>query len=80
MQDCAKLLREDFSGELFVLIVILLEVDVNVYRPFCKYLCPLGAIYGLFNPISSYRLVIDKDEVYILWSVPSCRWYGYHDL
>ncbi len=29
------------------------------YRPFCKYLCPLGAIYGVFNPVSTYRLEID---------------------
>jgi polyferredoxin len=27
-----------------------------IYRPFCKYLCPLGAIYSLFNPISLHRL------------------------
>lgn len=50
-----------FFWKLFVLIVILI-MSVIVYRPFCKYLCPLGAIYGLFNPISSYRLVIDKDK------------------
>ena len=28
-----------------------------VYRPFC--LCPLGAVYGLFNPIAFYRYRID---------------------
>ena len=58
-------LREAIGGrffwKLFVLIVILL-MSIVVYRPFCKYLCPLGAIYGLFNPISSYRLVIDKEK------------------
>jgi polyferredoxin len=26
-----------------------------IYRPFCKYICPLGAIYALFNKISLYR-------------------------
>ncbi len=50
-----------FIWKLIVLIVITL-MSVKVYRPFCKYLCPLGAIYGLFNPISTYRLVIDKDK------------------
>lgn len=32
------------------------------YRPFCKYLCPLGAIYGVFNPVSTYRLQIDQEK------------------
>ena len=31
-----------------------------LYRPFCKYLCPLGAAYGLFNKASFYRLRLDK--------------------
>lgn len=26
-----------------------------IYRPFCKYICPLGAVYALFNPISVLR-------------------------
>lgn len=46
-------------------MIILLAVtvlSVFFYRPFCKYLCPLGALYGLFNPVSGYRLVIDKDK------------------
>ena len=44
------------------LLLVITVLSVFYYRPFCKYLCPLGAIYGLFNPISSYRLVIDKDK------------------
>lgn len=43
---------------LFALIIL----SVIVYRPFCKYLCPLGAIYGLFNPIALYRLRIDPKK------------------
>ena len=29
------------------------------YRPFCKWICPLGAFYALFNKISLYRFTID---------------------
>ena len=29
------------------------------YRPFCKYLCPLGAIYGLFNRIAPLAYRVD---------------------
>ena len=30
------------------------------YRPFCKWLCPLGAFYGLCNRISICRLQVDS--------------------
>ncbi len=32
------------------------------YRPFCKWICPLGAFYALFNRVSLYRLNIDRDK------------------
>ncbi len=50
-----------FYWKLGVLLVILFA-SVAYYRPFCKYICPLGAIYGVFNPISTYRLVVDKEK------------------
>ncbi len=40
--------------------VILLSIVV--YRPFCKYICPLGAIYAVFNPISVFRYRVDKEK------------------
>ena len=33
-----------------------------IFRPFCKYLCPLGAIYGLMNRVSLCRLHLDADR------------------
>lgn len=52
-------------GWLFDLkISILLGIIVLAlfcYRPFCKYLCPLGAIYGFFNPISINKMNVDKN-------------------
>lgn len=50
-----------FVWKLSVLLVILVW-SVWVYRPFCKYLCPLGAIYGWFNPIALSRFHIDKEN------------------
>ena len=50
-----------FVWKLSVLLVILVW-SVWVYRPFCKYLCPLGAIYGWFNPIALSRFRIDKEN------------------
>ena len=37
-------------------------LSVFFYRPFCKWLCPLGAFYGLCNKISMYRLEVDADK------------------
>ena len=40
-------------------MVFLLVLSVLVYRPFCRYLCPLGAVYSVFNPIALYRYSVD---------------------
>ena len=36
-----------------------LLLSVVIYRPFCKYLCPLGGIYSFFNKLAFYRMGID---------------------
>ena len=40
-----------FAGKLFILLLVL-AACVFVFRAFCRFLCPLGAIYGLFARIS----------------------------
>lgn len=45
-----------------VILVITLLVSMMIYRPFCKYICPLGAVYSVFNPISIFRYRIDKEK------------------
>lgn len=53
-------------GALFTLKAAILAVTligcVLIYRFFCRTLCPLGAIYGLFNRISIYHLEVDGDK------------------
>ena len=44
------------------ILIILIVLSLIVYRPFCKYLCPLGAIYGAFNKISAVGLHCDKSK------------------
>ena len=44
------------------ILVVIIFLSILVYRPFCRYLCPLGAIYGLFNKISLYRYRIDETK------------------
>ena len=50
-----------FSWKTLLLVAIVL-LSIRYYRPFCKYLCPLGALYGLFNPVSLYRLRVDQSK------------------
>ena len=44
------------------ILIILIILSVIIYRPFCKYICPLGAIYGAFNKISAMGLHCDKSK------------------
>ncbi len=44
------------------ILIILVLLSIVVYRPFCKYLCPLGAIYSVFNPIAFYRYKVDDHK------------------
>ena len=45
-----------------VLLIVIVLLSIVIYRPFCKYLCPLGAIYSVFNPISVFRYRVDKEK------------------
>lgn len=55
------LLGAVFSWKVFVLAALIV-LSLIIWRPFCKYLCPLGAIYGFFNRISIYGNRLDKDK------------------
>jgi polyferredoxin len=45
-----------------ILLTAVLFISIIIYRPFCKFLCPLGALYSLFNPISFQRLSYKADN------------------
>ncbi len=53
-------------GSLFTLkisiLIIIVALSIFVFRFFCKYLCPLGAFYALFNKISIYHLSVDGNK------------------
>ena len=46
----------------FLLLVLTVIGAVLISRPFCKYVCPLGAFYGLFNRFSLYRMTLEQDK------------------
>ena len=53
-------------GALFFIKVAVLVVTMVLcifcYRAFCRFICPLGAIYGFFNPVSFWGIKTDKDK------------------
>ena len=46
----------------FLLLVIILLSAVFIFRVFCRFLCPLGAFYGLFHKISLFGIQTDKEK------------------
>ena len=59
----------DFFGMLgglftwkFVLLIIFAVGSVFIFRFFCRFFCPLGAIYGLFNKLSILGIKVDKSK------------------
>ncbi|WP_084146045.1 4Fe-4S binding protein [Anaerovorax odorimutans] len=45
-----------------VLLIITIIASIIIYRPFCKYICPLGAIYAIFNPVSVFKYHINSEK------------------
>jgi ferredoxin-type protein NapH len=44
------------------LLILILALAVFFRRPFCRWLCPLGAFYGPFNKVSLLKVKIDKSK------------------
>ena len=40
-------------------LAAVIVLSVFIYRPFCRYIYPLGAFYALFNPVSLMRYGVD---------------------
>ena len=46
----------------FSILLSVIVLSVVFYRPFCKWLCPLGAFYALFNRVSLFQMKVDKNK------------------
>ena len=46
----------------FVLLVFFVVGCIFMYRFFCRFFCPLGALYSLFNKISLVGMKVDKPK------------------
>lgn len=50
-----------FTWKMLVLVIILVSA-VFVFRSFCRFLCPLGAFYGLFHRVSIMGVQVDESK------------------
>lgn len=50
-----------FTSKLTILLCLIV-LCVFVYRAFCRFLCPLGLIYGLFNRICVVGVKVNEDK------------------
>ena len=46
----------------FTILVLVIILSILFYRPFCKWICPLGAIYSLFNKVSFLKIRVDSEK------------------
>lgn len=50
-----------FIWKMLVLIAVLVSA-VFVFRSFCRFVCPLGAFYGLFHKVSMVGMRVDEEK------------------
>ncbi len=46
----------------FTLLVLIIVASVFIFRVFCRFLCPLGAIYGFFSRVALLGVKLDKEK------------------
>ncbi len=46
----------------FLLMVGFILGSIFIFRFFCRFFCPLGALYGLFNKISIFGIKVEKSK------------------
>ena len=43
-------------------MLVVIVLSVLFYRPFCKWICPLGAFYALLNKVSLVQMKVDQSK------------------
>lgn len=46
----------------FTILILVILLSAVFYRPFCKWICPLGAFYALFNQVSFCQIKINRQK------------------
>lgn len=51
-----------FLNYRFAILAAVIILSVFLFRPFCRFICPLGAFYGLFNKIALLSVKLDESK------------------
>ena len=46
----------------FMLLVLIVVASIFIFRVFCRFLCPLGALYGFFSRVAMLGIKLDKNK------------------
>jgi ferredoxin len=46
----------------FIIMLVIGALCIFCYRAFCRFLCPLGALYGMFNRLAVIGVKVDMDK------------------
>ena len=61
MAELPQALGALFTRKLIILIAVVV-LSVLFFRPFCKWICPLGAFYALMNKVSLLGIQVDTSK------------------
>lgn len=59
-EGISSLIGENLIG--FILLIVTVIGSILYDRFFCKYLCPMGAIYGIIGKVSPHKIVRNSDK------------------
>ncbi len=60
-KDMHSIIGWHFYFKLGILVLLIVSA-MAIKRPFCRFLCPLGAIWGLFNKVSLLTMHVDEQK------------------
>lgn len=59
-EGISSLISENLVG--FILLIVTVIGSILYDRFFCKYLCPMGALYGIISKISPHKIIRNPDN------------------
>lgn len=60
MQEKLRPLIGALFGWKVAMLIVIVAICIFAYRGFCRFLCPLGAIYSFFQPVSFFGVQVDE--------------------
>lgn len=45
-----------------IILILTIAASIFIFRPFCRFICPLGAIYGFFCRVALLGIKLDKNK------------------